>query len=187
MKNFFANLSHPTKITLITCSSFVILTMPILIFLMLCPIQESSSANNVNDSLVVTVASTEETQITSETTASAVSTKFERKTTDANRVITETITTAKTYGTQAVYEDDDTYNNYGSYDDDTDNSYQPAVTTRAYYNNNTSNATKPRYTTPAATQPPAPNAPVVTQAPVVTAAPSVPEETIPAPDDGFYD
>lgn len=110
---------------------------------MLCPIQESSSANNVNDSLVVTVASTEETQITSETTASAVSTKFERKTTDANRVITETITTAKTYGTQAVYEDDDTYNNYGSYDDDTDNSYQPAVTTRAYYNNNTSNATNP--------------------------------------------
>lgn len=187
MKNFFANLSHPTKITLITCSSFVILTMLILIFLMLCPIQESSSANNVNDSLVVTVASTEETQITSETTASAVSTKFERKTTDANRVTTETITTAKTYGTQAVYEDDDTHNNYGSYDDDTDNSYQPAVTTRAYYNNNTSNATKPRYTTPAATQPPATNAPVVTQAPVVTAAPSVPEETIPAPDDGFYD
>ena len=187
MKNFFANLSHPTKITLITCSSFVVLTMLILIFLMLCPIQESSSANNVNDSLVVTVASTEETQITSETTVSAVSTKFERKTTDANRVTTETITTAKTYGTQAVYEDDDTYNNYGSYDDDTDNSYQPAVTTRAYYNNNTSNATKPRYTTPAATQPPATNAPVVTQAPAVTAAPSVPEETIPAPDDGFYD
>ena len=187
MKNFFANLSHPTKITLITCSSFVILTMLILIFLMLCPIQESSSANNVNDSLVVTVASTEETQITSETTASAVSTKFERKTTDANRVTTETITTAKTYGTQAVYEDDATYNTYGSYDDDPDNSYQPAVTTRAYYNNNTSNATKPRYTTPAATQPPATNAPVVTQAPVVTAAPSVPEETIPAPDDGFYD
>ncbi|MFR4476543.1 MAG: hypothetical protein ACLT3Y_04595 [Ruminococcus callidus] len=55
-----------------------------------------------------------------------------RKITDANRVTTETITTAKTYGTQAVYEDDDTYNNYGSYDDDTDNSYQPAVTTRAY-------------------------------------------------------
>ena len=66
MKNFFANLSHPTKITLITCSSFVILTMLILIFLMLCPIQESSSANNVNDSLVVTVASTEETQKTEE-------------------------------------------------------------------------------------------------------------------------
>lgn len=31
-ENFFANLSHPTKITLITCSSFVILTMLILIF-----------------------------------------------------------------------------------------------------------------------------------------------------------
>ena len=61
------------------------------------------------------------------------------------------------------------------------------MTTRAYYNNNTGNATKPRYTTPAATQPPATYAPVVTQAPVVTAAPSVPEETIPAPDDGFYD
>lgn len=61
MKNFFASLSHRTKITLITCASFIVLTMLILIFLMLCPIQESSSANHVNDSLVVTTAVSEGT------------------------------------------------------------------------------------------------------------------------------
>jgi hypothetical protein len=78
MKNFFASLSHRTKITLITCASFIVLTMLILIFLMLCPIQESSSANHVNDSLVVTTAVSEGTLDTAETTTAVSTTKFNR-------------------------------------------------------------------------------------------------------------
>ena len=61
MKKFFSDLSHRTRVTLITCGCFLVLTMLILIFLMLCPIQESSSANNVNDSLVVTTVASETT------------------------------------------------------------------------------------------------------------------------------
>ena len=180
MKNFFASLSHRTKITLITCASFIVLTMLILIFLRLCPIQESSSANHVNDSLVVTTAVSEGTLDTAETTTAVATTKFNRKTTDAKRSTTRTETTVKSYQTQAVYDDntyadDDGYNNDDNYED-----YHPVVTTKKYYSNSTT-----KYTTaaPAVTQPPTPAA---TQAPAVTAAPA-PSETIPVPDDTMYD
>ena len=102
MKNFFASLSHRTKITLITCASFIVLTMLILIFLMLCPIQESSSANHVNDSLVVTTAVSEGTLDTAETTTAVSTTKFNRKTTDAKRSTTRTETTVKSSDTGCV-------------------------------------------------------------------------------------
>ena len=178
MKNFFASLSHRTKITLITCASFIVLTMLILIFLMLCPIQESSSANHVNDSLVVTTAVSEGTLDTAETTAVST-TKFNRKTTDAKRSTTRTETTVKSYQTQAVY-DDNTYADDDGYNNDNYEDYHPVVTTKKYYSNSTT-----KYTTaaPAVTQPPAP---AVTQAPAVTAAPA-PSETIPVPDDTMYD
>ena len=180
MKNFFASLSHRTKITLITCASFIVLTMLILIFLMLCPIQESSSANHLNDSLVVTTAVSEGTLDMAETTTAVSTTKFNRKTTDANRLTTKTETTVKSYQTQAAY-DNDTYANDDEYDNSNNyQNYQPSVTTKKYYSNSTT-----KYTTaaPAVTQPPAP---AVTQAPAVTAAPA-PSETIPVPDDTMYD
>ncbi len=54
MLRFFDQLSHRTKIMLISCISFILLAMLILIFLMICPIHIESNANNANDDLIVT-------------------------------------------------------------------------------------------------------------------------------------
>lgn len=171
MKKFFSDLSHRTRVTLITCGCFLVLTMLILIFLMLCPIQESSSANNVNDSLVVTTVASETTDSVSETTVAAT-TKFNRQTTDANRTTTAAATT-KSYQTEAVYN----YNAYDNYDEP-DDSYDYVTTTKAHYNNNTTWQTT---VAPVVTQ-----APTVQTQPPVTAAPA-PAETIPSPDDTAND
>ncbi len=170
MKKFFASLSHSAKITLITCGCFVMLTMLILIFLMLCPIQESSSANYVNESLVVTTAMTENTLATEET---AETTQFTRKTTDAKRKTTAT-SSSRTVKTEAADYDNDEYDTPAYEEQDTP-AYVPVTTTRAYRST----------TAPIVTQPVTePQAPAQTDSPVVTDPPAqVPEETLPIPDD----
>ena len=165
MKKFFSSLSHSAKVTVITCGCFVMLTMLILIFLMLCPIHETSSANNANRMLVVTTTTTAGT-----TQTTAATTGFTRKTTDANRVTTTTTTI-----------DDD------SYDTDYDNtpSYQYRQTTTAYqYHYVTTTKRTYVYTTAAATT----AVPVITESPTpaATLAPQQQETipaTIPSPDD----
>lgn len=172
MKRFFASLSQSARTTLITCGCFVLLTMLILIFLMLCPIQESSSANYVNDSLVVTTTVTENTLTAKETEST---TKFTRKTTDAKRKTTAAAS-SRTIETEAVdngYEDEPY--NAPVYEEPDTPSYTPITTTRAHRNTAAPTITQP------ATEPPAP---VATDPPAVTNAPiDVPEETLPIPDD----
>ena len=101
MKRFFANLSHSARITLTACGCFILLTMLILIFLMLCPIRQSSSANNVNDSLVITGTTVASTTV-SQTETTVSSTSRTRLTTDPNRTSTSTVTTK-------AYEEDSEY------------------------------------------------------------------------------
>lgn len=174
MKKFLDSLSHSARITVVTCGCFILLTMLILIFLMCCPIRESSAANHVNDNLIVT-GITAQTTDTMETTQ--VTTHFSRRTTDPTR---DTSTTTET--TVVDYEEpyDDPYQE----PDDTPNYQTPAyvVTTK-----------KPTYQAPVVTKPAAPletQAPPVQTAapaePVVTQAPQEPEDppaTIPAPDE----
>ena len=174
MKRFFANLSHSARITLTACGCFILLTMLILIFLMLCPIRQSSSANNVNNSLVITgttVASTTASQ--TETTVS--STSRTRLTTDPNRTSTSTVTTE-------AYEEDSEY----SYEEP-DYSYEAPVVTKKHNSNNNSNSnssvSKPSYTLP-----PSDPEPAVTNAPAVVTDPpydnsNASRETLPAPED----
>lgn len=73
MKAFFASLSRGTKITLITCGCFIMLTMFIVIFLMLCPIQQTDGVSN--EALLVTETTTTTGSTTEVTTASTVSTE----------------------------------------------------------------------------------------------------------------
>lgn len=181
MKRFFANLSHSARITLTACGCFILLTMLILIFLMLCPIRQSSSANNVNNSLVITgttVASTTASQ--TETTVS--STSRTRLTTDPNRTSTSTVTTE-------AYEEDSEYS-YEEPDysyDEPENSYQAPVVTKKHNSNNNGNSnssvSKPTYTLP-----PSDPEPTVTNAPAVVTDPpydnsNASRETLPAPED----
>lgn len=173
MKKFFTSLSHSAKITLITCGCFVMLTMLILIFLMLCPIQESSSANYVNESLVVTTAVTEDTLATEKT---AETTQFTKKTTNANRKTTAT-SSSRTVKTEAAGNNDDNEYEYNTpvYEEPDTPAYVPVTTTRAYRN-----PTAPTVTQPATE----PQTPAETDPPVVTDPPEqVPEETLPIPDD----
>ena len=170
MKNFFAGLSRSAKMTLIVCGSFIILTMLILIFLMLCPIQTDSAANHANDDLIVTTSISE----TTETTVSSTSTtKFNRKTTDANRTTTFSQTrTTYSYQENNVYDDyDDVYN-------DDEDVYQPVQTTYEYQ------YTQPSYTTaaPVWTSP-------VTQVPTnpTVVTDSTMQETFPSQDSGEED
>lgn len=150
------------------------LTMLILIFLMLCPIQESSSANYVNESLVVTTAVTEDTLATEET---AETTQYTRKTTNANRKTTAT-SSSRTVKTEAAgnnYNNEYEYNTPAYEEPDTP-AYVPVTTTRAYR----STTTAPTVTQPVTE----PQAPAETDPPVVTDPPvQVPEETLPIPDD----
>ncbi len=161
MKRFFAGLSHSARVTVITCGCFVLLTMLILIFLMLCPIHQSSAANDVNNALVVTTGATEQTTETTVTTMS-----FTRKTTNVNRLTTTT---------EAATPEDNTPNDSEPYYNYNQTKPTYHYTTKPYVNT----------TAPAATEP-VTQAPVVTDSPV-PAVTDPPQETlsatIPAPDD----
>lgn len=113
MKVFFASLSKSAKVTLITCGSFLILTMLLMIFLMLCPIHTESSANNINEGLIVTTSATE----TTATETTTIITRFTRRTTTVGRrTTTERRTTTAAYISPNVMEEDETYG-YDGYDD----------------------------------------------------------------------
>ena len=181
MKRFFANLSHSARITLTACGCFILLTMLILIFLMLCPIRQSSSANNVNDSRVITGTTVASTTV-SQTETTVSSTSRTRLTTDPNRTSTSTVTTE-------AYEEDSEYS-YEEPDysyDEPENSYQAPVVTKKHNSNNNGNSnssvSKPSYTLP-----PSDPEPTVTNAPAAVTDPpydnsNASRETLPAPED----
>ncbi|WP_298484170.1 hypothetical protein [uncultured Ruminococcus sp.] len=173
MKKFFASLSHNAKITLITCGCFVMLTMLILIFLMLCPIQESSSANYVNDSLVVTTSVTENTLAATE--EATETTKFARKTTDAHRKTTAASHTRRTEAVENNDTEDPNAYQTPAYNEPDTPAYIPATTTKSHWT-----STAPTVTQPVTEAP----VPVVTESPAQTIPPAqVPDETLPIPDD----
>ncbi len=91
MRSFFSNLSHGTKVALITCGCFVLLTMLILIFLMLCPIQVTNHVSEVTDALIeTTTTSITETTATTGTTETTSNTRRTTTTTDENYTTTTT-------------------------------------------------------------------------------------------------
>lgn len=181
MKRFFANLSHSARITLTACGCFILLTMLILIFLMLCPIRQSSSANNVNDSLVITGTTVASTTV-SQTETTVSSTSRTRLTTDPNRTSTSTVTT-KAYEEDSEYSYEEPDYSY----DEPENSYQAPVVTKKHNSNNNSNSnssvSKPSYTLP-----PSDPEPTVTNAPAAVTDPpydnsNASRATLPAPED----
>lgn len=92
MKSFFDSLSKATKVTLISCGCFVLLTMVILTFLMLCPVKKESNANHANDALMTATIQTQPS-VTTAGEEAVQTTSRTRKTTDRNRKFKNRTTT----------------------------------------------------------------------------------------------
>lgn len=104
---FFSSLSRNTKLTLITCGCFLVLTLLILTFLMICPIHMSSSANGTTDALIVTETTTSTTTTTT-TTTETVSDVYDSSSADAS---------------SSANASSNSYNSYNSYSSSSNNSY----------------------------------------------------------------
>ena len=126
------DLSAKTRITVLCCGCFLVLTGFLLVFLMLCPVKKENLSNHANENLMSAIT----TSAPAATTTAEETTTFKRtrKTTDKKRARSTTQTTVKTElieteeplmteenSSDDLYSND--YNNNYNYNYGYDNSY----------------------------------------------------------------
>ena len=132
IQTFCHDLSAKTRITVLCCGCFLVLTGFLLVFLMLCPVKKENLSNHANENLMSAITTSAPTATT--TAEETTTFKRTRKTTDKKRARSTTQTTVKTElieteeplmteenSSDDLYSND--YNNNYNYNYGYDNSY----------------------------------------------------------------
>ena len=94
IQTFCHDLSAKTRITVLCCGCFLVLTGFLLVFLMLCPVKKENLSNHANENLMSAITTSAPTATT--TAEETTTFKRTRKTTDKKRARSTTQTTVKT-------------------------------------------------------------------------------------------